>query len=199
MGEATAEKRRTTSVSRAWRVSARWLKDIVKAKDRKTEFAAAWKLLFYEHPRPDPARATPPQLEAMLCFFAWQKSLTRGMLLTPCWAKMLLQVASKQVEVQEKVAATASVIKWTTRLTEGSSSSLKKLHRFSRVATGWTESAKSKGQSDEIGERDDVDGLSKEELEALKTNQSDTGEPASAQAEANDQAEAWAMQWGVKD
>ena len=64
---------------------------------------------------------------------------------------MFLQVASKQVEVQEKVAATASVIKWTTRLTEGSSSSLKKLHRFSRVATGWTESAKSKGQSDEIG------------------------------------------------
>lgn len=57
-----------------------------------------------------------------------------------------------------------------------------------------TESAKSKGQSDAIGERDDVDGFSKEELEALKRNQSDTGEPVSAQAEANDQAEAWAMQ-----
>ena len=45
---------------------------------------------------------------------------------------------------------------------------------------------------------DDVDGLSKDGLEALKTNQSDTGEPVSAQAEANDQAEAWAMQWGSK-
>ena len=72
-------------------------------------------------------------------------------------------------------------------------------HRFSRVAIGWTESAKSKGENCEVGERDDVDGLSKEELEALATNQSDTGEPVSAQAEANDQAEAWAVQWGVKE
>ena len=113
MVETTAENSRTTSVSRAWRVSARWLKDIVKAKENKAASVAAWKLLFYEHPRPDPARATPPQLEAMLCFSAWQRSLTRGMLLTPCLAKMLLYVASKQVEVQEKAAATASIVKWT--------------------------------------------------------------------------------------
>ena len=108
------------------------------------------------------------------------------MLLPPLLAKMLLRVASKQVEVQEKAAATASVIKRTTWLTEGPSSSLKRLHRFPRAATGWTEAAKSKGESDEIGERDDVDGFSKEALEALKTNQSDTSEPVSAQAEAND-------------
>ena len=111
---------------------------------------------------------------------------------------MLLHVASKQVEEQEKAAATASVIKWTTWLTEGPSSSLKKLHRFSRVATGWIASAKSKGESDEVGERDEVDGLSKEELEALQTNQSDIGEPVSAQAGANGQAEAWVAQWGQR-
>ena len=78
------------------------------------------------------------------------------MLLTPCWAKMLLCVASKQVEVQEKAAATASIVKWAAWLAEGPGNSLKKLHRFSRVATGWTESAKSKGESDEIGEREMV-------------------------------------------
>ena len=192
-GEATVENSRTTSVSRAWRVSARWPKDIDKAKDKKSASLAAWKLLFYEHPRPGPARATPPQLEAMLCFSAWQRSLTRGMLPTPCVAKMLLHVASKHVEVQEKAAATASIIKWAAWLAEGPGNSLKKLHRFSRVATGWTESAKSKGESDEVG------GLPKEELEALKTNQPDTDEPVSAQAEANDQAEAWAVQWGSKN
>ena len=60
-------------------------------------------------------------------------------------------------------------------------------------------SPQGKGENDEIGERDDVDGLSKEELEALKTNQSDTGEPVSAQAEANDQVEAWSVQWGSKN
>ena len=43
-----------------------------------------------------------------------------------------------------------------------------------------------------------MDGLSREELEALKTNQSDTGEPVNAQAEANDQAEAWVAQWGPR-
>ena len=112
---------------------------------------------------------------------------------------MLLHVASKQAEAQEKAAATASIVEWTTWLAEGPGNSLKQLHRFSRVATGWTESAKSKGESDEAGDKDDVDGLSKEELEALRTNQSDTGEPVNAQAEANDQAEAWAVQWGSKN
>ena len=154
--------------------------------------------MFYEHPRPDMATATPMQLEAMLCFAAWQRPLTRGMLLTPCVAKLLLHVAAKQAEMQEKAAAAASILKWTAWLAEGPGNSLKKLHRFSREATGWTESAKSKGVSDEIVEDDDVDGLSKEELEALRSNQSDTGEPVNAQAEANDQAEAWAIQWGPK-
>ena len=36
MGETTAENSRTTSVSRAWRVSARWLKDIAKSKEKKS-------------------------------------------------------------------------------------------------------------------------------------------------------------------
>ena len=111
MGETTAENSRTTSVSRAWRVSARWLKDILKPKEKKAASAAAWKLMFYEHPRPDMATATPPQLEAMLCFSAWQRSLTRGMLLTPCVAKLLSHVASKQAEVQEKAVAVASIVK----------------------------------------------------------------------------------------
>ena len=96
-------------------------------------------------------------------------------MLTPCVAKLLLHVASRQAEIQEKAAATASIVKWTGWLAEGPGNSLKKLHRFSREATGWTESAKSKGESEEVGDDDDIDGLSKEELEALNTNQSDTG------------------------
>ena len=93
MGETIADNSRTTLVSRAWRLSARSFKDIVKAKDKKTASIAAWKLLFYEHPRPDPARAIEPQLEAMACFSAWQRSLARAMLLTPCWVEMMLHAA----------------------------------------------------------------------------------------------------------
>ena len=100
-------------------------------KDKKSASVAAWKVFFYEHARPGPARATPPQLEAMLCFSAWQRSLTIGMLLIPCLAKMLLHVASKHVEIQEKTVATSSLIKWAAWLAEGPGNSLKKLHRFS--------------------------------------------------------------------
>ena len=57
---------------------------------------------------------------------------------------------------------------------------------------------KAKGESEEVCESHDLDGLSREELVAPKTNQSDTGEPANAQAEANDQAEAWDEHWGSK-
>ena len=49
MSETTAENSRTASVPRAWRVSARWLKDTVTAKDKKAASVAAWKLLFYEY------------------------------------------------------------------------------------------------------------------------------------------------------
>lgn len=68
---------------------------------------------------------------------------------------------------EERAAATASVIKWTSWLTERPGSSLKRLHRFTRVATGWTESADSKGEEDESGEEDDLDGLSREQLLAI--------------------------------
>ena len=71
LGEAIAEASRTTSVSRAGIRSAIWLRDIAKAKDRKTATYAAWKLLFYEHQRPDHALATQVQLEAMMCFTSW--------------------------------------------------------------------------------------------------------------------------------
>ena len=70
-----------------------------------------------------------------MCFFTWQRSLTRGMFIVPCWVEMLLHVATKQVEVQETIAAIAPVIKCTSSLTEGPRNSLKTLHRFSRVAT----------------------------------------------------------------
>ena len=44
------------------------------------------------------------------------------------------------------------------------------------MATGWTESVESKGKSDEVEERDDLDGLSLEQLMALKSNQSEKKE-----------------------
>lgn len=122
LGEANAEASGTTSISRACRRSATWLKDIAKTKDRKLAAAATWKLLHYVHPQAELAKATPPQLSAMLCFSACQKSLTRGQLLLPRWVHTLLYVAIKQAETTERAASAASVVKWTSWFLDGPAS-----------------------------------------------------------------------------
>ena len=102
LGDVTAEVGKTTYISTAWSRSATWLKDIANTKYAKVANVAAWKLLHYTHPQPDPAKATLPQLDAMHCFSAWQKSLARGQLLTHRWVEMLLYVATKQAEAEER-------------------------------------------------------------------------------------------------
>ena len=92
-------------------------------------------------------------------------------------------MAVKHADSEENVAAAFSVVKWTSWHT--------------RVATGWTQSADSKGEENEVGDRDDLDRLSQELLLAIKLNVSEKGEPVGAQTEANDQATAWAEQWGL--
>ena len=72
------------------------------------------------------------------------------------------------------------------------------MHRYTRIATGWTESACIKGDENETGERDDLDGLSEEQLLAIKLNQSERVEPVGAHSEANDQATAGVEQRGSK-
>jgi hypothetical protein len=51
--------------------------------------------------------------------------------------------------------------------------------------------------STELGEEDNPDGLSEEQLRQLKLTAVVKGAPVDAQCEANDQASAWAVQWGA--
>ena len=60
------------------------------------------------------------------------------------------------------------------------------------MATGWTQLADSKGEENELGDRDDLDGLSQEQLLATRLHGSEKG------SEANGQATAWAEQWDSK-
>lgn len=71
---------------------------------------------------------------------------------------------------EEHAASIASVLKWTSLLYEGLASGLRRQHRHTRTATGWTESADSKGDDNKAGNRDDLDGLSQEQLLAIKLN-----------------------------
>ena len=66
------------------------------------------------------------------------------------------------------------------------------------MATGWAEVADSKGNENQLGEDDDLDGLSQEQLQAIRTISLDSGAPVDAQYESNDQATAWGEQWGSK-
>ena len=113
----------------------------------------------------------------MSCFQAWQKELTRGQLSNKHWVEMLLLVAEKQATTQEDAASTASVLKWTSWLYEGPASGLRRQRRHTRTATGCTASADSKGDDIETGDRDDLDGLSQEQLQAIKLNGEEKGEP----------------------
>lgn len=62
---ATAQRQRTTSVSRAWRRVATWLSEIRTTKLEARRRAAQWKVLRCEHPQPDPARASAHQLAGL--------------------------------------------------------------------------------------------------------------------------------------
>ena len=55
-----------------------------------------------------------------------------------------------------------------------------------RIATGWAQPADSKGDESETGDRDGLDGLPQEQLQAIKLNGEEKGEPVGAQREAID-------------
>ena len=94
---------------------------------------------------------------------------------------------------------------------EGPANGLRRQHRFTRVPSGWKQSAESSGKqfefgehddleglSSDAGENDDLDGLSEEQIRGLKRGTVEIGVPVDAQCEANDQATAWAAQWGAE-
>ena len=82
------DRAKTTSVSRAWRNTAGWLADARKSASETTKRAAQWKIRWYDHPTPDPARASPPQLQAMETFKWWQRKLEHGMLQSCHWLRV---------------------------------------------------------------------------------------------------------------
>ena len=162
---------KTTSASRAWRRSDVWLRDISNAKRRTVASTARWKLLHYKHPKPEMAGAKEEQLAAMRCFEAWQHSLSQGMLLQVAVVEMLPPVAIKQTEPEERAARAASLARWMSWLHEAPANGLRRKHRFTRVPTGWTQSARTSGNHNELGENDDLGGPSEDQLKAIKLGQ----------------------------
>ena len=100
---------------------------------------------------------------------------------------------------RKRAAQHASLKKWIKRVHEGPASGLRRQHKFSRCAAGWTPTAKSSGtvsKTDTTDEIDAVDGLSHDQLDELREQLSSNFAPANAQQEADDEATAWHKQWG---
>ena len=129
-------------------------------------------------------------------FEDWRRCIQRGQLHSKPWLDMLRHVATKQAEKEEAAAQLANIIDYKQWVESGPAGGLRRQHQFTRNATGWTETALGKGNLNELGELDDLDGLSDEQLEAIKTKVGDSTSPADVQTEVNDQAASWKKVWG---
>ena len=109
MGDDTAGMAKTTSVSRAWRKTAKWLGDVVHTKCGKNAESARWRIRFYRHPKPDPAQVSPEQIMSFKVFEDWRSCIQPGQLHSRPWLEMLRHVATKQAEKEEASAQLASI------------------------------------------------------------------------------------------
>ena len=200
MGEQVQSQRRTTAVSRAWRRTAGWLDDMLKTKKAVARAVAERKTLTYEHPAPEWVKATQEQKDAYRDFQKWRELLTKQRLQHVMWVEAFRDVARKEAEKQERAAQYASFKKWELWIHEGGAGGLRRQHQFSRVANGWAPTKRSTGQTCDTAEEDEIDeldGLSREDIDALRFEQGSVGTPATVQQEADDQATKWSGQWGL--
>ena len=112
-------------------------------------------------------------------FEDWVSCIQRGQLHAQPWLEMLRHVATKQAEKEEAAAQLASVISYTDWIEGGPAKSLRRQQQFTRSAKGWTETALCKSYGNgELGERDELDGLSDDQIEAIRGKVCDPTSPA---------------------
>ena len=177
-----------------------WLDELLFSDRQLVVEAATLSLLTHRHPSPPPSKATPEQLDGFKTFLDWKRRLSREMLGHASWIAALKAVASINAEREERAAQHASLMKWTQWIHEGPADGQRRQHRFTRTVKGWTATAKSTGMLhgvEQEDEWDDLEGVDVDELNQLRMEQDLAGTPATAQQEADDEAEAWGKHWGV--
>ena len=73
---------------------------------------------------------------------------------------------------------------------------LKRQHRFTKTAVGWTETLATDGGQEQLAETDELNGLTESQLQQIRGGSARVLAPAEAQQEANEEAKAWHKQWG---
>ena len=168
----------------------------MRTKLEKVTETIRWKVRFYRHPKPNLAQASEEQVMSFKVFEDWKGSIKAGQLHSRPGLEMLRQVADKQAEKDEAAAQLDSIKGYIQWVASGPAGGLRRQHQFTRIATGWTETAINKQNGNELGDKDYLDGLSEVQIEAIKDTIGDEHSPADAQAEVNDLAVAWKKVWG---
>jgi hypothetical protein len=196
VGDDTKGAAKTTSASRAWRKTATWLGEVIRTKSVNAAESARWRIRFYRHPKPDPAQATHEQAMSRKVFDDWRGCIQAEQLHNRTWLDMLKHVAEQQADKEEAAAQLANIRNYREWLEGGTGKGLRRQHQFTRNATGWTETALCKDSGNgELGEHDDLDGLSEMQIAAINDKVCHNGSPADVQSECNDQANAWREVW----
>ena len=108
-------------------------------------------------------------------------------------------MAVANAEKEERAAQRIAMAKWVSWIRDGPAHGLRRQHRFTRNVVGWVPAEKSTGVVTEVDVRDEVDelqGLSRQDINDLKFQQAEDHAPATAQQEADQQADLWYKQWG---
>ena len=91
-------------------------------------------------------------------------------------------------------------MRWTKWIHEGPADGLRRQHRFSRNVKGFTPTALSSGNFTNVDQEDELEGLegvSMDDLNQIRLDQTAKGTPATAQQEADGEADAWCGHWGA--
>ena len=101
-------------------------------------------------------------------FEAWRSCISREALNVKTWAKTFYKVALRKQHLAEQQAAAMAAESFSNWLHEGPTGGAKRQHQLSRTAVGWFPTKVGETQPNELQPIDEVDGLSREQLDSIK-------------------------------
>ena len=164
-GEPASDRCRSTVVSRAWAISACWLRTVLTAKTCTEAQSAKWRILHHSID----LESKDPRLQAGVAdFIAWRVCISKEALGHRAWAKGFCSAALEMQKKTEAQAAAHSAEAFSNWLQEGPMSGLKRQHRMSRVVTGWIPTEVAEPKANVFEPIDELDGLSDEQMKSIR-------------------------------
>ena len=192
-GEPASDSCRSTVVSRAWGISAGWLRIVLTAKRQTEVESAKWRMLFHSI---DLESKDARLQDGIAEFVAWRACITREALDHKQWVKTYFKAAIRMQKQCEERAAAYAAEAFSNWLQEGPMGGLKQQHRLSRTATGWIPTKVDQPKANDFTPIDELDGLSAEQLASISLAGQDEA-PLTAQQSANDEKCKWGGEWAV--